>query len=129
MNRILRTTSRSAASAVRTPSHTNTSSMAARYLTARNFSDSATGSDDHIKVGTVKNFNSKQHYGFILPDGMDENSRDLIFVHKNDIKQHDLAKDKFFPSLKNGQRVQFKVGPPDEGKKGGKGKKLLQQYC
>ena len=103
--------------------------MAARYLTARNFSDSATGSDDHIKVGTVKNFNSKQHYGFILPDGMDENSRDLIFVHKNDIKQHDLAKDKFFPSLKNGQRVQFKVGPPDEGKKGGKGKKLLQQYC
>jgi cold shock CspA family protein len=99
--------------------HTSTSTVAARFLSARNFSDSS-ASDDDIKVGTVKFFYQKQHFGFIIPDGMDENSEELIFVHKNDIKQPTNTGERFFPSLQTGQRVQFKVGPPEEGKKGGK---------
>ena len=58
-----------------------------------------------MSTGTVKWFNSRKGFGFIVPDdGSDE-----LFVHHSEIKAEGYA------SLDEGQKVEFEVG---QGKKG-----------
>jgi len=88
---------------------------AARVVAVRCFSSG----DDEVKTGTIKYFSYKTQYGFILPDGVDKNThddKDLIFIHRNDIKaQQNANGEKFYPGLRRNQRVAFKVAPPAEG--------------
>ena len=58
-----------------------------------------------MSTGTVKWFNSKKGFGFIVPD---DGGSDL-FVHHSEIKTEGFA------TLDEGQKVEFEVG---EGKKG-----------
>ena len=58
-----------------------------------------------MNTGTVKWFNSKKGFGFIVPD---DGGSDL-FVHHSEIKTEGFA------TLDEGQKVEFEVG---EGKKG-----------
>jgi CspA family cold shock protein len=58
-----------------------------------------------VSTGTVKWFNSRKGFGFIVPD---DGGGDL-FVHHSEIKAEGYA------SLDEGQKVEFEVG---EGKKG-----------
>lgn len=58
-----------------------------------------------VSTGTVKWFNSKKGFGFIVPD---DGGSDL-FVHHSEIKMEGFA------TLDEGQKVEFEVG---EGKKG-----------
>ena len=58
-----------------------------------------------VSTGTVKWFNSKKGFGFIVPD----DGGDDLFVHHSEIKTQGYA------TLDEGQKVQFEVG---EGKKG-----------
>lgn len=58
-----------------------------------------------MSTGTVKWFNSKKGFGFIVPD---DGGSDL-FVHHSEIKVDGFA------TLDEGQKVEFEVG---EGKKG-----------
>lgn len=125
MNRLLITASKSATSSLRRG--TSSTSAAVRFDTARHFSDSAATDDDtERKVGTVKTFQLKTQFGFIVPDGVDmlnHENKDLLFVHRTDIRTENLEGENFFPALKRGQRVQFSVGPPDEGKESGRGER------
>lgn len=50
-----------------------------------------------MAVGTVKWFNNRKGYGFITPDGEDND----IFVHASAVKQSGLK------TLSEGQRVSF----------------------
>ena len=102
----------------------------------RHFSDTDTSTspdntdDDDIKTGVVKHFNTKEAYGFIIPSWIDESNlqeNDKIFIHRNDIRRVQLEDGSnssgiYYPNLRRGDKVQFKLGPPDEGKKNGKGK-------
>ena len=58
-----------------------------------------------MSIGTVKWFNSRKGFGFIVPD---DGGGDL-FVHHSEIKTMGYA------SLDEGQKVEFEVG---RGKKG-----------
>ena len=58
-----------------------------------------------MSTGTVKWFDARKGFGFIVPD---EDSEDL-FVHYSEIKTTGYA------SLDEGQKVEFEVG---QGKKG-----------
>jgi CspA family cold shock protein len=58
-----------------------------------------------VSTGTVKWFNGKKGFGFIIPD---EGGEDL-FVHHSEIKMGGYA------DLKEGQKVEYQVG---QGKKG-----------
>ena len=58
-----------------------------------------------VSTGTVKWFNSKKGFGFIVPD---DGGGDL-FVHHSEVKTEGFA------TLDEGQKVEFEVG---EGKKG-----------
>lgn len=49
--------------------------------------------------GTVKWFNEKKGYGFIIPDGMNQD----VFVHYSVIQQEG------FKTLSEGDRVQFEL--------------------
>ena len=110
------------------------------FATSRHFSDTTdtntsldsntdNTADDDIKTGVVKHFNTKEAYGFIIPSWIDESKlteNDKIFIHRNDIRRVQLAdgsssKGLYYPNLRRGDKVQFKLGPPDEGKKMGKG--------
>ena len=58
--------------------------------------DNSNGSNDEIKRGTVKNFNRKNGWGFILPDGHKE--EELVFIHRADIAIRDgLGEERYFP--------------------------------
>lgn len=141
MNRLLLTASRSVAPSLRINHGALSSSTAQSFLSARQFSDSAAAADagtttndsaEKIQVGTVKTFSYTNQYGFIIPDGVDPNdhdkNKDLIFVHRKAIKTMEFEDgEKFFPGLKRGQRVQYKVGPPDEGKLMAKAHDLTQE--
>ncbi len=93
----------------------NRAAPATRLVAVRCFSSG----DDEIKTGTIKYFSYKTQFGFILPDGVDKKThddKDLIFIHRNDIKaQQNANGEKFYPGLKRNQRVAFKVAPPQEG--------------
>lgn len=98
-------------------SKSTTSSSIARLVTMRCFSSSG----DEIKTGTIKYYNYKDRYGFIIPDGVDKDShdsKDLIFIHQNDIKKQECANEQnVYPVLRKDQRVAFKVSSPTEGVK------------
>jgi len=93
----------------------NRAAPATRLVAVRCFSSC----DDEIKTGTIKYFSYKTQFGFILPDGVNKNThddKDLIFIHRNDIKaQQNANGERFYPGLKRNQRVAFKVAPPQEG--------------
>jgi CspA family cold shock protein len=55
--------------------------------------------------GTVKWFNDKKGYGFIVPDGGGKD----IFVH------HTSIQGEGFKTLKEGERVQFELTQSDRG--------------
>ncbi len=56
------------------------------------------------ETGTVKWFNAKKGYGFILRQNGEE-----LFVHFSDIRGEG------FRSLKNGQQVEFGIGDGQKG--------------
>lgn len=58
-----------------------------------------------VSTGTVKWFNGKKGFGFIVPDDGGED----LFVHHSEIKAEGYA------DLKEGQKVEYQVG---QGKKG-----------
>ena len=58
-----------------------------------------------MSTGTVKWFNGKKGFGFIVPDDGGED----LFVHHSEIKAEGYA------DLKEGQKVEYQVG---QGKKG-----------
>ena len=58
-----------------------------------------------MSTGTVKWFDARKGFGFIVPD---EDDKDL-FVHHSDIKAEGYA------SLDEGQKVEYEIG---EGQKG-----------
>ncbi len=58
-----------------------------------------------MKTGTVKWFNEKKGYGFILPD----DNNDDLFVHHSEIQSEGRA------TLNEGQKVEYEIG---EGEKG-----------
>jgi len=61
--------------------------------------------EQKVSTGTVKWFNSKKGFGFIVPDDGGED----LFVHHSEIKTTGYAE------LQEGQKVEFQVG---QGKKG-----------
>jgi cold shock CspA family protein len=101
--------------------HSNRAAPANRLVALRCFSS---GDDEEVKTGVIQYFSYKTQFGFILPDGIDKGThkdKDLIFIHRNDIKVHENAgKEKYYPGLKRNLRVAFKVSPPDEGKESSK---------
>lgn len=133
MNRLFLTASKSAASPRRCSHAADTSLSVAHFLTARRFSDSADAADDDvdIKVGTVQFFNGgKQGFGYILPDGVDRHNhdaKDVFFIHRTGIKSARREYGNFL-GLTKGLRVQFKAGPPDEGKASGRGERRLDAH-
>jgi len=141
MNRLLVTVATRATAPSRSCiSSTSSSSYFATsrcIFATRRFSDSTTNTtdtsldNDDIKTGVVKHFNTKEAYGFIIPSWIDESKlqeNDKIFIHRNDIRRVQLedgsSNNIYYPNLRRGDKVQFKLGPPDEGKKNGKGKFL-----
>lgn len=58
----------------------------------------------NIYEGTVKFFNDKKGYGFIVPDDPAANSGSDIFVHVRDLEASNLS------ILDDGQRVSFGIG-------------------
>ena len=142
MNRLLVAAASRAAAPSRscisgTPSSSHFATRRCILATTRNFSDTDTNTsldnsdNDDIKTGVVKHFNTKEAYGFIIPSWIDESKlqeNDKIFIHRNDIRMAKLADGSsnniYYPNLRRGDKVQFKLGPPDEGKKNGKGKFL-----
>lgn len=58
-----------------------------------------------VSTGTVKWFNEKKGFGFIVPDDGTED----VFVH------HSKIDAKGFRTLKEGQKVEYEIG---QGKKG-----------
>jgi len=64
-----------------------------------------------VKTGTVKWFNEKKGYGFILPDDDDDD----LFVHHSEIQSEGRA------TLNEGQKVEYEIG---EGEKGPRATKV-----
>jgi len=58
-----------------------------------------------MSTGTVKWFNSRRGFGFIVPDG----GGDDLFVHHSEIRTDGYA------SLDEGQKVEFQIGQFKKG--------------
>jgi len=105
------------------------SSIAPRFPTRRHSSTAAApsasdgekGAAAEIRVGTIKSFDYKKGFGFVVPDGVDQDHHDaaeIAFIHSSQILQHETPEaDGFHPVLRKGMRVQFKVGAPAKGTK------------
>ena len=71
-----------------------------------------------FRHGTVKWYDDKQHYGFIIEDGVEEEN---IFFHKSNILTEDLQ-------LEIGQRVEFDIMNGKKGLEAIKVKPLIDQF-
>jgi CspA family cold shock protein len=60
-----------------------------------------------MSTGTVKWFNPKKGYGFIIPDDGDKD----LFVHHSDIETDGYA------SLNEGQKVEFEIEQDEKGQR------------
>ena len=60
-----------------------------------------------MSTGTVKWFNPKKGYGFIIPDDGDKD----LFVHHSDIETDGYA------SLNDGQKVEFEIEQDEKGQR------------
>lgn len=121
--------------ALRPTSSFFTTSQSYTSSSRRSFSDSPSSDtsadddddDDELKTGTVKFFNNRDGYGFIIPSWITNKNTmsddDQMFIHRNDIIQREMegGEGKYFPILGKGQKVQFKVGVPNDGKNMKKG--------
>lgn len=61
--------------------------------------------DSIMSLGTVKWFNEKKGYGFIIPDGEDID----VFVHYSEIMSNG------FKTLEEGDKVEFELMRGDKG--------------
>ena len=59
-----------------------------------------TQGEEHVNTGTVKWFNERKGYGFIVPD----DGGDDLFVHHSEIQSEGRA------SLDEGQKVEYEIG-------------------
>jgi CspA family cold shock protein len=59
-----------------------------------------------VSTGTVKWFNGKKGFGFIVPD----EAGDDLFVHHSEIKMSGYA------TLNEGQKVEFEIGQGQKGR-------------
>jgi CspA family cold shock protein len=59
-----------------------------------------------VSTGTVKWFNEKKGFGFITPEGGDED----VFVHHSEVRMNGYA------TLAEGQKVQFDLGQGQKGR-------------
>jgi CspA family cold shock protein len=59
-----------------------------------------TKGEEHVSTGTVKWFNERKGYGFIVPD----DGGDDLFVHHSEIQTEGRA------SLDEGQKVEYEIG-------------------
>lgn len=86
-----------------TPSYSSTSVDDDATNNSTNAAASGSNDDDEIKRGTVKNFNTKNGWGFIIPDGIDRRNHkegELVFIHRADIKIRDVGgtgDDRYYP--------------------------------
>ena len=58
-----------------------------------------------MNTGTVKWFNEKKGYGFILPD----DGGDDLFIHHSEIQSEGR------PTLDEGQKVKYEIGEGEHG--------------
>jgi CspA family cold shock protein len=66
-----------------------------------------------MPIGTVRWFNARKGYGFILPEGAEEDSEgNDIFVHYSSID----APENTFRTLYHGEKVEFQVIESEKGK-------------
>lgn len=66
-----------------------------------------------MSLGTVKWFNEKKGFGFIIPEGKDID----VFVHYSEIKTNG------FRTLEEGEKVEFELL---EGEKGARAKEVVK---
>jgi CspA family cold shock protein len=57
-----------------------------------------------VSTGTVKWFNERKGYGFIIPDS----GGDDIFVHHSEIRSEGVT------SLREGQKVEYEIGKSEK---------------
>lgn len=62
-------------------------------------------------TGTVKDYNRRRGFGYILPDGSDDKRENRIFVHWKQIQSDDT-----WPSLENDQKVEFYKAKKTKGR-------------
>ena len=62
--------------------------------------NTGTCGEEHMDTGTVKWFNERKGYGFIVPD----DGGDDLFVHRSEIRSEGEA------SLREGQKVEYEIG-------------------
>jgi len=74
----------------------------------------STTADDDFKFGTVKMFNRKKAYGFILPD--DREDAKELFVHNSGIVGTERVDSALFPFLRQGERVRYTVTTGENAK-------------
>jgi CspA family cold shock protein len=59
-----------------------------------------------VNTGTVKWFNERKGYGFIVPD----DGGDDLFVHHSEIQSEGTA------ALREGQKVEYEIGEGEKGR-------------
>mgnify|MGYP006298555653 CR=1 FL=1 len=63
-------------------------------------------------TGIVRWFNARKGYGFILPEGVEEEEGNDVFVHFSSI----IADENSFRTLYHGEKVEFEVIESDKGR-------------
>lgn len=65
--------------------------------------------------GVVKEYNRRRGFGYILPDGQEDDRKNRMFVHWKQIQSDDS-----WPALEEGQKVEYYEGTKTKGKQEGK---------